>query len=89
MRPTEVLRLDPVPGDQLQAWITFVRAFGVDPKQVRDRLVIMQDNGGYHLHLSLKTPHASGKGDLLDLATNDVVSTPLVIDLGRERTWPE
>jgi hypothetical protein len=92
MRPTEVLRLD---GDvdslneqQQKAWIEFASLLGVDPARVRNKLVIMQDDDGYHLHLSVKTPGPSGKGDLLDLATNDVVSTPLVIDLGHERNWP-
>ncbi len=88
--PTEVLRLDGiVDADLRRQWIAFVDGLGVDPNRIRDTLVIMQDGDGYHLHLSLKTLSASGKGDMLDLATNDVVSTPLVIDLGHEQAWPE
>lgn len=90
MRSTEVLRVNGVFDDQQQqAWIAYISALGADPARVRNRWVIMQDEDGYHLHLSLKTPSASGKGgDMLDLATNDVVSTPLVIHLGHERNWP-
>ncbi len=90
MRSTEVLRIDDVGVLQEQrAWVDYVRSLGVDPNRVRPALVIMQDDNGYHLHLSHKTPAYECGGDLLDLATNDVVSTPLVIDLGREKTWPE
>jgi hypothetical protein len=92
MRSTEVLRLHGgrfIDDDLQKQWVDYVAGLGADPKRVRPELVIMQDDDGYHLHLSVKTPGPSGKGDLLDLATNGVVSSPLVIDLGHERTWPE
>lgn len=88
-RPTEILRLDGLTDDDLvKQWIAYVASLGVDPERVRDRLVIMHDDAGYHLHLSLKTLAPCGAVGLLDLATNDVVSTPLVIDLGHEQNWP-
>lgn len=92
MHPTEVLRLEGghfIDEDLQKQWVEFVAGLGADPKRVRPELVIFQDDDGYHLHLSVKTPGPSGKGDWLDLARQEVVSTPLVIDLGHERNWPE
>lgn len=89
MHPYEILRLE---GANLQprqaAWCSYVESLGADPKRASDRVVIMQDDDGYHLHLSIKTRHPSGKGDWLDLARGTVVTTPLVIDLGHEPNWP-
>lgn len=93
MQPIEVLRLEGghfIDDDLQKQWVEFVAGLGADPKRVRPQLVIIQDDDGYHLHLSVKTPHPSNpKADWLELATNSVASTPLVIDLGHERSWPE
>ncbi len=87
----EVLRLDQIADEeQGRQWADYVRGLGVDPDRVCAHLAIYRDaEGRYHLHLSEKLPHPSGKGDWLDLVTDRLATKPVVIDLGHEQTWPE
>ena len=77
----EVYRLEVRTKQEIDLWCAFVAELGYDPKRIRNKVVITRDDEhGYRLHLSLKTTNAQGR-DILDHATNDVVSTSLVIPL--------
>lgn len=68
----------------VQAWLSDL---GVDPLDVANRLVISQTDERFDLHLSQIVRDAAGK-PIVDHAVNAIASTPLVIDLGTERSWP-
>ena len=65
-------------------WLT---ALGVVPKHVRTFGVVVRAASSYELHLSQFVLNEQGK-KRIDLARNEVVTTPLVVDLGPTRCWP-
>lgn len=73
--------------DRYEELIEWVRSLGIDPSNVRAQGVIIPGEQGYNLHLSEFVRDEQGKL-ILDQAFNEVVSKPLVIDLGPEKTWP-
>jgi len=81
----EVYRITVRTKQEIDLWCAFVAELGYDPKRIRNKVLITRDNEhGYRLHLSVKTTNAQGR-DILDHATNDVVSTPLVIPITPEQ----
>ncbi len=89
-RTREILRLDMSTSAEghkhINEWREYVASHGLDPTVVKTKIAITQDLCGYHLHISVKT-QVDGK-DVLDVALNEVVSTPHVIHLGHRRDWP-
>jgi hypothetical protein len=71
--------------EQLQEW---VRGLGVDPAKVRSKGLISEGQQSYELHLSETVRDDTG-ATVLDHAIDDIVSRPLVVDLGHERSWPQ
>lgn len=83
-RSDEVLRLtgkdfnDPT---RRQAWSNLVAALGLEPKCVRERVLLTNDDQhGYRLHLSIKIQTADGK-DILDRAADEIASEPRIFPL--------
>jgi hypothetical protein len=70
--------------DEVKDWVT---SLGVEPNDVRPQLLIEMGEKGYRLHLSRFVLNADGK-KILDRAANEVVSEPLILELGTEQTWP-
>jgi hypothetical protein len=77
-----LLRSDRI--EEIQEW---VKQLGVNPSDVRPKIVIDMGEQGYRLHLSRFVRNSAGRR-ILDIALGEVVSEPLVIDLGTEQTWP-
>lgn len=71
--------------DEVKGW---VRRMGVDLASVTPRLKIELTPQGFRLHLSQYVLNENGR-KILDHAEDRAVTRPLVIELGRERTWPE
>lgn len=70
--------------DEVVGW---VRSLGVVAEDVQPKCVICLRHGRYELHLSKMTRNEHGSA-IIDYARNEVVTTPLVVDLGPGRTWP-
>jgi hypothetical protein len=71
--------------DEVRSWM---RGLGVDLDSVTPRLKIELAKEGFRLHLSQYVCDDNGR-KILDHAEERAVTRPLVIELGRERTWPE
>jgi hypothetical protein len=79
---TADMRMDRV--EQLCEW---VRSLGVEPNDLRSAGAIFMGKKSYELHLSQVVRGDDGKV-VVNHAEDDVVSTPLVVDLGTEKSWP-
>jgi hypothetical protein len=73
--------------DQLEELLAWVRSIGVEPNNVCGQGIITMGESSYQLHLSKFIRDEYGKLRL-NRALDEVVSEPLVIDLGTDRTWP-
>lgn len=74
--------------DRHDAVVRWVRSLGVDPNDVRSTFVIRSGLDQYELHLSRYVRDEQGEM-ILDRAADDVVSEPLVISIGTEKSWPD
>jgi hypothetical protein len=70
--------------EEMQEW---VKQLGVDPSDVRPVILIDMGEQSYRLHLSKFVRNGNGKRRL-DLALNEVVTEPLIVDLGQSPCWP-
>lgn len=69
--------------------IAWVSSLGIDPHEVRPYISIRRtEAGGYELRLARMIRDEQGK-PTIDRLRDQVVTTPFVIDLGAERTWPK
>lgn len=73
--------------DRREELIAWVKTFGVEPKDVRPKGLIRAGTSSYQLHLSKMPRDINGKL-LIDEAKNEVVTEPLVIDIGPTVSWP-
>jgi len=76
-----------LPADDRQAVNAWAAGLGVEPKNVLAHMVITRSEAGYRLHLSQVVRDRNGK-PIFDRASERVATTPLIVDLGTERTWP-
>jgi hypothetical protein len=73
--------------DRREAAIEWVRSLGVNPEDVRPQFAIVHGEQGYELHLSRMLRNEAGK-PRLDRAIGDVVSEPLILEIGQDANWP-
>lgn len=73
--------------DDREELIAWVKSFGVDPNDVREKGVILQGVEEYELHLTKYVRDEHGR-IRIDRARDEAVTEPLVISLGRRKTWP-
>lgn len=72
--------------DQLCAWL---RNLGVDWANAR-AMCVVQRGERYELHLTEFVPDPdTGNARWIDLALNECVTRPRVVQLGDERGWPD
>ncbi|HEY9411118.1 MAG TPA: hypothetical protein VIP77_16180 [Jiangellaceae bacterium] len=74
--------------DQREEVTSWVASLGVEPKDVRPQVAIIRGENSYQVHLSRFVRDGAGKLRL-DAAANEVVTEPLIIDIGTDRTWPQ
>lgn len=88
--PWLVLRADvhsDLAPDGLAEVLAWLRSLGVNPDDMRPTLLITETSGRYALHLSQVQRDTAGS-KVIDHAAGHVATTPVVIDLGTEATWP-
>lgn len=73
--------------DRREAVIDWVRSLGVNPEDVRPVFALVAGQSGHELHLSRMIRDEHGRLRL-DRAISDVVSEPLIINLGPDASWP-
>lgn len=73
--------------DRRESLVEWVRSLGVNPDDIRPVAVVRDGEHGYELHLSLYVRDENGKLTV-DVAADNVVSEPMVIELGTEQFWP-
>lgn len=73
--------------DRREGLINWVASLGVKPEDIHPALLIEEGEHSYLLHLSRFVRNEAG-GLQLDHALDEVLSEPLVIDLGTDRCWP-
>jgi hypothetical protein len=73
--------------DRMSEVIEWVRSLGVEPEDVLPIGVILGGESSYELHLSRFVRDEHGHM-AIDQARDDIVTYPVVVDLGPERSWP-
>ena len=71
-----------------EAWLAWVRGLGLDTRALAATIMIRQAEHGYELHAKQHERLPSG-AFRLDPTREHLVETPVVVQLGTERTWPE
>lgn len=85
----EIARFDagPMRADRREELIEWIKTLGIKPEDVSPNGVIVRGETSFKLHLSMRLRDENGRLRY-DRAAENVVSEPLVIDLGTARCWP-
>jgi len=75
------------PSERVTEAIEWVRSLGVEPNDVQPKGVILLHKGRYQLHLRQIVRNEEGHARI-DYVVDELVTTPLVVDLGSEKNWP-
>jgi hypothetical protein len=81
---TEYMRDDK--REELIAWIKSL-GIGIDHSNVRKAFVIIRAEQEYELHLTVYRRSPEGR-IMIDRATEDAVTEPLIVPLGTSKSWP-
>lgn len=70
--------------------VEWVRSLGLDPDGLRSRFAVVRGHDEWELHVTRTLRGPGGKGDMLDLAQQEVAGMPVVVHLGTlAETWPD
>lgn len=75
--------------DDRRAAVEWVRTLGLDPDRLKPRFAVVRGHDEWELHVTRTLRGLGGKGDLIDLAQQEVVGMPAVVHLGTlDEVWP-
>jgi len=73
--------------DRREELVEWIQSLDIRPADVLERGVILQGENQYELHLTKYIRNERGSIQL-DLARDEAVTEPLVVELGASPTWP-
>jgi hypothetical protein len=72
-----------------KATMSWIRSLGHEPNDLRATFALVDNHGEWELHLSHFTAHPDGESRWLDVAHQDLVSWPVVVQLGSSPYLPD
>lgn len=73
-----------------RAAVEWVRSLGLDPDRLKSRFALARGHNDWELHVTRTLRGPGVKGDIFDLAQQEVAGMPVVVHLGTlDEVWPE
>lgn len=74
--------------DRAEELVRWTQGLGVEPDEVLGQGAIVIGKSSYELHLRKVIRDGDGRM-VVDAAGDCVATTPLVVDLGQDKSWPQ